>query len=132
MGTPVVRCHDLDVLVVPAAVGLHVLDAQVREMHLVVEIREVLFGGPRLNLLLRPFWVAVVVVVVPVVLVEPALVVALQLVVEDDALDVGPALAEPLLGLLVGAVDLQVVLAFARADEAGVEGLAAFSDSVSR
>ena len=82
-----------------------------------------MLGGPGLNLFRRAFRVAVVVVVVPVVLVEPALVLALQLVVEHDALDVGAALAETLLGLLVGAVDLQVVLAFARADEAGVEGL---------
>jgi hypothetical protein len=42
---------------------------------------------------------AVVVVVVLVPLVEPALVVVLQLVVEDDALDVGAALKETLLGL---------------------------------
>ncbi len=93
-------------------------------MHLVVEVGEVVFGGPLLNLFRRAFRVAVVVVAVLVALVEPALVVALQLVVEDDALDVGAALAETLLGLLVGAVDLQVVLAFARADQAGVEGLA--------
>ena len=75
------RRDDLDVLAVPAAVRLHVLDAQVREMHLVVEVREVMLGGPFLNLFRRALRVPVVVVVVVVVLVEPALVVALQLVV---------------------------------------------------
>ena len=90
----IVRRDDLDVLALPAAIRLLVLDAQVREMDLVVEVRQVVFGGPLANLIRRAIRVAVVVVVVLVALVEPALVLALQLVVEDDALDVGAALEE--------------------------------------
>jgi hypothetical protein len=66
---------------------------------------------------------AVVVVVVLVPLVEPALVLALQLVVEDDALDVCAALQETLLGLFVRAIDLEVVFEFPFAPQARVERL---------
>ena len=66
---------------------------------------------------------AVVVVVVLVALVEPALVLALQLVVEDDALDVRAAVQETVLGLFVGAIDLKVVLEFPFAHQARVERL---------
>ena len=66
---------------------------------------------------------SVVVVVVLVALVEPALVLALQLVVEDDALDVRAALQETRLGLFVRAIDLEVVFEFALAPQARVERL---------
>ena len=42
---------------------------------------------------------------------------------EDDALDVRAVLQETRLGLFVGAIDLEVVLSFALARQAGVEGL---------
>src|SRR5204863_364003 len=68
-------------------------------------------------------WMSVVIVVVLVALVEPALVLALQLVVEDDALDVRGALQEARLGLFVGAIDLEVVFQFTLPSEARVERL---------
>jgi hypothetical protein len=67
--------------------------------------------------------VAVVVVVVLVAFVQPALVLALELVVQHDPLDVGAALEEPRLGLFEGTIDLQVMLQFALARQACVEGL---------
>jgi len=66
---------------------------------------------------------AIVVVVILVAFVEPALVLALQLVVEDDALDVRTALQETVLGLFVCAIDLKVVLEFPFAPQARVERL---------
>jgi hypothetical protein len=65
----------------------------------------------------------VVVVVVFVPLVEPALVLAFQLMVEDDALDVGTAVQEAILGLFVGAINPEVVFKFTRARQASVEPL---------
>ena len=58
-----------------------------------------------------------------VAFVEPALVLALQLVVEDDALDVRAAVQETVLGLFVRAIDLKVVLEFPFAPQACVERL---------
>jgi hypothetical protein len=66
---------------------------------------------------------AVVVVVVLVPLVEPALVLALDLVVEDHALDERTAVQETVLGLFVRAIDLKVVFQFPFAPQARVERL---------
>jgi hypothetical protein len=66
---------------------------------------------------------SVVVVVVLVAFVEPALVLALQLVVEDDALDVRAALQKTLFGVFVRAIDLEVMFQFALAPQARVERL---------
>jgi hypothetical protein len=107
MGTAIVRCDDLDVLALPAAIRLLVLDANVREVDLVIEVRQVVFVRPFANLIGRAIGMAVVVVMVLVAFVEPALVLALQLVVQDDALDVRTAVQETVLGLFVGAIDLR-------------------------
>ena len=101
MRSSIVRGDDLDILPLPSAIRFLVLDTDVGEVHLVVEVREVVFVGPFAKLVGRPIGVAVVVVMVLVALVEPALVVALQLVVQDDAIDVRAAFEQPRLGLLV-------------------------------
>jgi hypothetical protein len=106
MGAAIVWGDDLDVLALPAAIRLLVLDADVGEMDLVIEVRQVVLVRPFANLIRRSIRMAVVVVVVLVSLVEPALVLALQLVVEDDALDVRTAVQETVLGLFVRAIDL--------------------------
>ena len=113
MGAAIVRRDDLDVLALPAAVRLLILDSDIREVDLVVEVRQVMFVCPLANLIRRAIGVAVVVVAVAVVLVKPALILALELVVEDDAIDVRAALLEPRLGLFVRAIDLDVVLQLA-------------------
>ena len=64
---------------------------------------------------------ALVVVMVLVAFVKPALVLALQLVVEDDALDVRTAVQETVLGLFVRAIDLKVVFEFPFAPQTRVE-----------
>jgi hypothetical protein len=119
----IVGRHHLDVLALPAAIRLPVLDADVGEMDLVIEVRQVVLVRPVANLIGSPIRVAVVVVVVPVARVEPALVLALELVVEDHALDVRAALQEPGLGLFAGAIELQVVLQFPLTSQARVKGL---------
>ena len=123
MGAAVVRRDDLNVLAPPTAVRVLVLDADVRKVHLVVEVRQVVFVGPLANLIGRPIGVAVVVVVVLVAFVQPLLVLALELVVEGDPLDVGATLQQTRLCLLIGAIDLKVVFHFALAFEARVERL---------
>jgi hypothetical protein len=92
-------------------------------MDLVVEVRQVVFGRPDPNLLLGPIVVPVVVVTIAVVVVQPFLIVALELVVEDDPLDSRATLVQALSGFQIGAVDLGVMLQFPRSFEAGVEGL---------
>jgi hypothetical protein len=124
MSAAIVRRDDLDILSLPATTGLLVFDADVREVDLVIEVRQVMFVSPPANLIGRPIGVAVVVILVLVVLVQPALIVTLQFVIQDDTPDARAAVVEPRLGLLVRAIDLEVVLQLARACEARVERLA--------
>jgi hypothetical protein len=63
-------------------------------------------------------------------LVQPALVLTLEFVVEDDALDVGAALEQARLRLFVGAIDVEVVLQLALARQARVERLPMLSIEV--
>ncbi|MCA1706242.1 MAG: hypothetical protein LC808_24450 [Actinobacteria bacterium] len=123
MGAAIVRRGDLDVLTTPPAIWLLVLDSSVREVHLVVEVRQVMFVCPLADLIWRSIRVSVVVIVVTVALVKPALVLALELMVEHDAIDARAPLEEPRLGLFVGAVDLDVVFQFAGPYKARVERL---------
>ena len=123
------RGDNLDVLSLPPSVGFLILDAGVREMDLVIEVRQVVLVRPLPNLIGRTIGVAVVVVVVLVAHVEPALVIALQLMVEDDTLDMRAALQKTRFGLFVRAIDLEVVLQFALARQACVERLVMLSRS---
>jgi hypothetical protein len=68
--------------------------------------------------------VPVVVVTALVALVEPLLVLTLELVVEDDALDACAARLQSLCVAFVGAIDLDVVFQLPFAFHAVVEGLA--------
>jgi hypothetical protein len=67
---------------------------------------------------------AVAILPAAIPLVQETLVVALHLVVEDDALDAVTLLSYASLGSLVGAVDLDIVVELARLPEVGVELLA--------
>ena len=83
--------NHLDVDVVPAAVGILVLDARIREMHLVIEVRQLVLACPFLDLVRVAIGMAVVVVADAITFVQPLLVVALELVVQHDAIDWGAA-----------------------------------------
>jgi len=57
MGAAIVRGDDLDVLALPAAIRLLVLDADVGEVDLVIEVRQVVFVRPFANLIgVRSGW----------------------------------------------------------------------------
>ena len=77
--------------------------------------------GPPYDLRRVPVRTAVTVAAPAVSLVQEALVVALHLVVEYHATDAPAALANALLGTLVGAIHVDVVGQLARLPEAGVE-----------
>jgi hypothetical protein len=112
-----------DVVVIPAAVWLLIFDPQVGEMDLVIEVREVVLERPGLNLFRVAIGMAVVVIAVAIPLVEPLLIVALELVVEYDAIDARAALLEAFGFTKIGATDLGVVFQFTLAFEARVERL---------
>src|SRR5881296_507034 len=87
-------------------------------MDLFVEVRQVVAAGPFLNLLRLTIWTAVA---IAIALVQPPLVLALELVVQGDSIDARTPLGE-LLGLpQVGVEDLRVVLDFTGLDEARIE-----------
>jgi hypothetical protein len=115
----------LDVLMIAAPVYVLVLDSNVRKMDLVIEVRQVMVGRPRANLVLGSIRMPVVVVALAVVLMKPLLIVALQLVVEDDAIDAGALLFQALRGVQIRVIDLRIVFELARSFEACVVGLAA-------
>jgi hypothetical protein len=53
VGAAIVRRDDLDVLALPATIRLLILDADVGEMDLVIEVRQVVFVRPFANLIRR-------------------------------------------------------------------------------
>jgi hypothetical protein len=89
-----------------------------------VVVREVVFPSPACNLLRLPVRSSVAVLPPAIALMQEALVVALQLVVQDDAIDSAALFTEALLGAHVGAIDLRVVRQLARLSETGIERLA--------
>jgi hypothetical protein len=61
VGTAIVLGHHVDIVVIPPAIRLLVLDANVWKMHLVIEVREVALKRPLPDLLVGPIRVAVVI-----------------------------------------------------------------------
>lgn len=120
----IVLGEQLDVLVVLASVHL-VLDAVVREVDLAIEVREIVFARPVANLALVAVRTAVAIRPAAVVFLEELLILALQVMVEDDAPNLEPAVlgAEPRLLLAVRRVEVRVVLDFAFPAHASVERL---------
>jgi len=117
--------RDLDILVIPPPIGLLVFDAQVREMDLVIEVREVVFVRPFLDLVRVASGPTIAVVTVPITLVEPLLVLTLELVVEGNAIDTCPALRETFGFSEVRAIHLGIMFHLARLLEARIELLVA-------
>ena len=107
-----------------AAVSVFVLDPRIREPDVPIVVRQLVFPRPTGNLFGLTVRPAVAVLLASIALVQEALIVALQLVVEDDAPNPTALAAQTLLGALVGAIDLGVVRQLARLSEAGVERLA--------
>jgi hypothetical protein len=86
MSATVVHREQLDVLVVLAAVDL-VLDAVIREMHLAIEVRQVLLARPVADLVVGAVGSSVAVRSVAVVILQELLVLAFEILLEDDAAD---------------------------------------------
>jgi hypothetical protein len=89
-----------------------------------VVVRQVVFARPSCDLLRLPIRSSVAILPATVAFVEKPLVVALQLVVQDDAIHSAALLAEALLGAQLRTVDIGVVRQLARLSEASVKGLA--------
>ena len=95
-----------------------------------IVVRQLVLPRPPRDLFRLAIRPAVAVLLASIALVEEPLIVALELVVEDDAPDPAALVPEALLGALVGAIDLGVVRQLAGLPEAGVEGLAGFVGAV--
>jgi hypothetical protein len=119
----VVRRHDLDVECVVAAFDV-VLNAHIRELYVpLVVAGQVVVDGPLLDLFDLTIGAAVPVFPVTIPLLQKPLVLGLQFVVQDHAMDVRAFPAQALRLVQIGAIDLCVVLQFAWSLDAGVECL---------
>src|SRR3954470_1761799 len=110
MAASVVDGGDLHVAVIVMAIEAQVLDPQVGKAHVVVEVGQVVFECPASDLLSRAIGPAISIRHAAVTLVEPLLVLALELVVQDDVLDAGIAFEETLDFVEVRLKDVRVVL----------------------
>jgi hypothetical protein len=122
--TSVVRRHDLDVERVIASIDV-VLDADVRELDVAAIVAgKVVFPCPVLDLERCAVWPAVGVVATAIAFLQELLILAFQVVLEDDTVDVRAFVTEAFGFLGVGAIEFRVMLQFARLRDAGIEGLA--------
>ena len=124
MCASIVRRHHLDVECVIAAVDV-VLDADVRELHLTPAIaRQVVLQGPGPDLVDVAIRAAIAVIALAVPLLKEFLIVRLEFVLQDDAMDVRALVAQPLGLLEIRPVDFGIVLQLPRLLDAVVERLA--------
>jgi hypothetical protein len=122
MRPAIVLGDDFHVFVSVASVQL-IFDAEVGKMHGVIEVRKLVVACPVFDLARVAIRASVTVWPTSVPLLEPLLVLALELVVEDHAADVGALVAEPLLFSHVRAIELRIMREFARPVHACIEGL---------
>src|SRR5207253_1689298 len=112
------------VLVILAAVPVAIFDAEIGEVHLLVEVREVVLVRPFADLLVGSIGVTIVVGAITITLVEPTLVLALELVVEDDPFHAPAAVSQAPRFAFVCAIDLEDVFPLPFAFKAVPERLA--------
>ena len=110
-GAAIVGREQLDVLMELPAIDL-VLDAVVREVHVVVEVRQIVLARPVTDLVLVAARPAVAVRSVAVVILEELLVLALQVLLENDAsnLEVRLLVSKASLFLSKRRVEIRVVV----------------------
>src|SRR2546426_8556644 len=123
--------HDLDVHVVPPPGRVLVLDARIREMDVLIEVRQIVLASPFFDFVLVAVGMAVVVVAVPITLMQPLLIVAFELVVQHDAIDSRAALLQALRFAFERAIDLNIVFELPLAFNARVERLAVLLIAIS-
>jgi hypothetical protein len=119
-----VRRHNLDVERVIAAVDV-VLEAHVRELDVALVVaRKVVLPCPVLNLQRIAVGPAIAVVTIAIPFLKELLILAFQVVLEDDAVDIRPRVTKTIRFLHVGAIKFRVVLQFAWLLDAAMERLA--------
>lgn len=123
MSASTVLGRDLDVLPTDIAVRVFVLNANIREMNLVVKVGQVVLTCPFLNLLDRSIGPAIAVAIPSIALLEETLVLAFELPVQFDPEDAGILVAEALGGFQVRPIHRRVMRALAGSVGAGVEPL---------
>src|SRR6266540_2471596 len=127
---PIVVGDDFHVEVILSSVDIPILDAAIWKMHLAIEEWQVMIVRPLRDLALVAIGPTVSIGSAAITLMEPLLVLALELVVQLHAVDFQSALFQPCCLAFVGAVDLRVVFELAFAFESRVEGLAGISVAV--
>jgi hypothetical protein len=120
----IVRRHHLDVERAIATVDV-VLNPDVWELHMsLVVARQVVLQGPGSDLFKLAIRPAVTVAPVAIPLLEKLLILGLEFVLQDDAVDVRALVAQPLAFFEIGAIDLGVVLQLPGLLDAVVKSLA--------
>ncbi len=124
MGTAIVRRHDFDVERVISPVDV-VFDSYVRELDVSLVIaRKIVLPRPVLDLQRIAVRSAIAVVTIAIPFLQELLILAFQVVLEDDAVDVRPRVTETFGFLYVGAIKFRVMLQFAWLLDAVMERLA--------
>jgi len=126
MSAPVVLGGDLDILPTDIPVRVFVLDSEIWEMHLIIEVGQVVLARPFPNLLHRPIRPAVAVASASIALLQEALVLTLQLAVQGDPEDARIAPTQAISRVQIRPIHLGIVRALARPVGAGIEPLAVF------
>jgi hypothetical protein len=124
MAAAVVLRQHFNVLVVLAAIDL-VLDAKVRKVHAVVEVRQLVVLCPAADFLLSAVRSSVAIGPVAVVVLEKVLVLPFEVLFKDDAadIDVVVLLSETRFFFAICGIQVGVVIQFSRAVDARVERL---------
>jgi hypothetical protein len=89
-----------------------------------IVVRQLVFPCPPRDLIRLPVRPSIAILPTSIAFVKETLIVALQLVVQDNAVHSSALLAKAILGTEVRAIDLRVVRQLARLSETGVERLA--------
>ena len=97
--------RDLQIEVPNLAVQIFVLDAEIREVHVLVEVRQVVRARPFLDVLRRAIRSSRAVRIAQISVLEKALVFAFQLAVQLDAEDASILCAQAFGGLQIRAID---------------------------
>jgi hypothetical protein len=120
-----VRRHNLEVLESPATVRQLVFNANVWEVHVAVDEREIVLSGPLRDLALSvvSFTCLLIASAVPVQVSQETLVITLELIIQDDSTNVSSTITESLARVEICSVQLRIVRELSRLHDACVEGL---------
>jgi hypothetical protein len=123
MRATVMRRGDLYVFQNATAIAVVVLDAHVRELDVTLVIRQLVLARPPLDLLGFSFGSTQGSTAAAIRLLKETLVVALELLLQHDTANATAASNQAVDGLLVGAIQANVVRQFPWLRDAGIEGL---------